>query len=130
LYETKQEVITDEYLDKAKSIVTKLQNRGFGLDDACAMAGNIWAESQFDSSAEGYNGAFGLLQWLGDRKKALKIVKLIEAIQREPFTGIASPEPLKHELSGAWSRRIDKEHRLVYQVFDNKIKILSCRYHY
>lgn len=72
LYETKQEVITDEYLDKAKEIVTKLQNRGFGLDAACAMAGNIWAESQFDSAAEGSNGAFGLLQWLGDRKKALK----------------------------------------------------------
>ena len=72
LYETKQEVITDEYLDKAKEIVTKLQNRGFGLDAACAMSGNIWAESQFDSAAEGSNGAFGLLQWLGDRKKALK----------------------------------------------------------
>jgi len=71
LYETKQEVITDEYLDKAKEIVTKLQNRGFGLDAACAMAGNIWAESQFDSTNEGSNGAFGLLQWLGDRKKAL-----------------------------------------------------------
>lgn len=71
LYETKQEVITDEFLDKAKDIVTKLQNRGFSLDSACAMAGNIWAESQFDSSNEGDNGAFGLLQWLGDRKKAL-----------------------------------------------------------
>jgi hypothetical protein len=71
LYETKQEVVTDEYLDKAKDIVTKLQNRGFGLDAACAMAGNIWAESQFDSTNEGSNGAFGLLQWLGDRKKAL-----------------------------------------------------------
>ena len=71
LYETKQQVITDEYLDKAKDIVTKLQNRGFSLDSACAMAGNIWAESQFDSSSEGSNGAFGLLQWLGDRKKAL-----------------------------------------------------------
>lgn len=71
LYETKQEVITDEFLDKAKDIVTKLQNRGFSLDSACAMAGNIWAESQFDSSNEGDNGAYGLLQWLGDRKKAL-----------------------------------------------------------
>lgn len=71
LFETKQEVITDEYLDKAKDIVTKLQNRGFSLDSACAMAGNIWAESQFDSTSEGSNGAFGLLQWLGDRKKAL-----------------------------------------------------------
>jgi len=71
LYETKQSVITDEYLDKAKDIVSKLQNRGFSLDSSCAMAGNIWAESQFDPAAEGYNGAWGLLQWLGDRKKAL-----------------------------------------------------------
>ena len=71
LYETKQVVITDEYLDKAKSIVTKLQNRGFSLDSACAMAGNIWAESQFNSAEEGPNGAWGLLQWLSDRKKAL-----------------------------------------------------------
>jgi hypothetical protein len=71
LYETKQEVITDEFLDKAKSMVTKLQNRGFTIDAACAMAGNIWAESQFDSSIESSNGALGLLQWLGDRKKGL-----------------------------------------------------------
>lgn len=71
LYETKQEVITDEYLDKAKSIVTKLQSRGFTIDAACAMSGNIWAESQFDASIESSNGALGLLQWLGDRKKGL-----------------------------------------------------------
>ena len=71
LYETKQSVITDEFLDKAKDIVSKLQNRGFSLDSSCAMAGNIWAESQFDPAEEGYNGAWGLLQWLGDRKKAL-----------------------------------------------------------
>lgn len=71
LYETKQVVITDEYLDKAKDIVSKLQNRGFSLDSACAMAGNIWAESQFNSAEEGPNGAWGLLQWLSDRKKAL-----------------------------------------------------------
>ena len=71
LYETKQVVITDEFLDKAKDIVSKLQNRGFSLDSACAMAGNIWAESQFDPTEEGPNGAWGLLQWLSDRKKAL-----------------------------------------------------------
>jgi hypothetical protein len=71
LYETKQQVITDEYLDKAKDIVTKLQNRGFSLDSACAMAGNIWAESQFDPTEKGPNGAWGLLQWTSDRKKAL-----------------------------------------------------------
>ena len=67
-----------------------------------------------------------------DRKKALKIVKLIKAIQREPFTGIGHPEELKHELSGCWSRHIDQEHRLVYEVVEdeNKIRILACRYHY
>jgi toxin YoeB len=69
-----------------------------------------------------------------DRKKALKIVKLIKAIQREPFTGIGHPEELKHELSGCWSRQIDQEHRLVYEVLEDeeedKIRILACRYHY
>jgi toxin YoeB len=65
-----------------------------------------------------------------DRKKALRIIKLIQDVQRDPFQGIGKPEPLKHELSGCWSRRIDGEHRLVYQVKENKIRILSCRYHY
>ncbi len=65
-----------------------------------------------------------------DRKIALRIIKLIEAIQRDPFTGIGQPEMLKHELSGCWSRRINREHRLVYQVLDTKIRILACRFHY
>jgi toxin YoeB len=65
-----------------------------------------------------------------DRKKALRIIKLIKEVQRDPFTGIGKPEPLKHGLSGCWSRRIDKEHRLVYQVKEDKIRILACRYHY
>lgn len=65
-----------------------------------------------------------------DRKKALKIIKLIREVQRHPFEGIGQPEPLKHELSGCWSRRIDQEHRLVYEVLDNKIRIISCRFHY
>jgi len=65
-----------------------------------------------------------------DRKKALKILKLIKEIQRTPFTGTGQPEALKHELSGCWSRRIVQEHRLVYEVFDDKIRILACRYHY
>jgi hypothetical protein len=71
LFETKQEIITDEYLDKAVSIVKKLSSRGFSADHACAMAGNMWAESQFDASIQSPNGAIGLMQWLGDRKKAL-----------------------------------------------------------
>ena len=56
--------------------------------------------------------------------------KLIKEVQRDPFTGTGKPEPLKHGLSGCWSRRIDQEHRLVYQVREDKIRILACRYHY
>ncbi len=48
----------------------------------------------------------------------------------DPFKGIGKPEPLKHELKGCWSRRIDQEHRLIYQVTEEKIRILACRYHY
>jgi len=62
--------------------------------------------------------AFEDLAWWieKDRAKALRIVSLIKDIQREPFKGIGKPEPLRHEFAGCWSRRIDKEHRLVYQV--------------
>ena len=81
---------------------------------------------EFDSAA------FEDLAWWvqQDRKKALRIIKLIQQIQGEPFTGIGKPEPLKHNLAGCWSRRIDEEHRIVYEVTDRKIRILSCRYHY
>lgn len=65
-----------------------------------------------------------------DRRVALRIVKLIQSLQRDPFAGIGKPEPLKHELAGCWSRRIDEEHRLVYQVLVDKIRILACRFHY
>lgn len=72
-----------------------------------------------------------LAWWVAhDRNQALKIIKLIEAIQKEPFSGIGKPEPLKHDLSGCWSRRINREHRLVYQVREDKIRILAYRYHY
>jgi toxin YoeB len=83
-------------------------------------------------SLEFDTAAFEDLAWWiqQDRKKALRIVSLIEDIQREPFTGLGKPEPLKHEFKGCWSRRIDQEHRLVYQVKDDKIRILACRYHY
>jgi toxin YoeB len=62
--------------------------------------------------------AFEDLAWWveNDRSKALRIVKLIRDMQRDPFQGVGQPEPLRHELSGCWSRRIDQEHRLVYQV--------------
>lgn len=65
-----------------------------------------------------------------DRKKALKIITLIEEVSRTPFEGTGKPEPLKYTLKGCWSRRIDQEHRLVYHVESDKIRILSCRYHY
>lgn len=69
--------------------------------------------------------------WLNEDKKMLKkINNLIKDIQRNPNEGIGKPEPLKYDLSGFWSRRIDREHRLVYQVFDQEILIYSCKYHY
>ena len=76
--------------------------------------------------------AFEALAWWieQDRDKALKIIKLIKDVQCNPFRGIGKPEPLKHELASCWSRRIDQEHRLVYQVTSEKIRILACRYHY
>lgn len=65
-----------------------------------------------------------------DRKLYNKIVALIKDIDRSPFTGLGKPEPLKYELSGYWSRRINDEHRLVYKIMDEEIIIVSCRYHY
>jgi toxin YoeB len=71
------------------------------------------------------------VSWQKEDKKILKrINQLIKDIQRTPFQGIGNPEPLKYDLSGFWSRRIDREHRLVYQVFDQEILIYSCKYHY
>lgn len=69
--------------------------------------------------------------WVGEDKKVhRKIIILINDILRQPFVGLGKPEPLKHELSGYWSRRITDEHRLVYEVTDTEIIILSCRFHY
>jgi toxin YoeB len=65
-----------------------------------------------------------------DRKVLNKINMLIKDIGREPFDGIGKPEPLKYQLQGYWSRRIDLEHRLVYQIENNNLIIISCRYHY
>lgn len=61
-----------------------------------------------------------------------KIRKLIESIQQTPYEGIGKPEPLKHQLSGCWSRRINKEHRVIYEVSQDEIKIfiLSVKGHY
>jgi len=64
------------------------------------------------------------------KEKVKQISKLIKTIKRDPFEGIGKPEPLKHDLAGYWSRRIDQEHRLVYEVQDDAIIIVQCRYHY
>jgi len=65
-----------------------------------------------------------------DRTQALRIIRVIREIQRDPFGGIGKPEPLKHDLKGCWWRRIDHVHRLIYQVAEQQIKILQCRFHY
>jgi toxin YoeB len=71
------------------------------------------------------------LYWQKQDKKILKRINtLIKDIQREPFTGIGDPEPLKYNWSGYWSRRITKEHRIVYKIKDNTMLIAQCRYHY
>ena len=81
----------------------------------------IW----FDRAWEDY------LYWQAQDKKMLKrINELIKDAEREPFTGLGKPEPLRGELSGFWSRRIDDTHRLVYRVDHGVLEILSCRGHY
>jgi len=65
-----------------------------------------------------------------DRKIAARIVRLIKDIEREPFDGLGKPEPLRHDLTGFWSRRITDEHRLVYSVDKERVLIAQARYHY
>ena len=65
-----------------------------------------------------------------DRKTALRVMRLIDDILRDPFTGIGKPEPLKYLAPGTWSRRITQEHRLVYLVRDQRVDFLQARYHY
>ena len=65
-----------------------------------------------------------------DRKTALRVLQIVEAVLRDPFQGIGKPEPLRHLLGGAWSRRLTQEHRLVYEVSADKIQFLQARYHY
>ena len=75
--------------------------------------------------------------YMQEREKKLfaKILKLIKEITRNPFAGTGKPEPLKHEFAGYWSRRIDKQHRLVYRIVGDEgseqtCYIIQCRYHY
>lgn len=77
------------------------------------------------------NGFADLAWWVEkDRKIALRIVRLPAEVQRTPFEGTGKPEPLKHELKGLWSRRINQEHRLVYEANDDRVRVLACRFHY
>ena len=71
------------------------------------------------------------LSWQETDLKILKRINdLLKDTERDPFHGIGKPEPLRHDLSGLWSRRIDGKHRLVYRVRDGKLEIVSCRDHY
>lgn len=71
------------------------------------------------------------LYWQQTDKRILKRINtLLKDIQRQPFAGLGDPEPLKHNWSGFWSRRIDKEHRLVYRISNDMVMIAQCRYHY
>lgn len=65
-----------------------------------------------------------------DRRIALRVLKLVEAVMRDPFAGIGKPEPIKHLGADIWSRRITQEHRLVYLVRTDRIDFLMGRYHY
>lgn len=65
-----------------------------------------------------------------DRKTLKRINRLIEDAQRQPFEGIGKPEPLRENLAGFWSRRIDQTNRLVYAVDEEFLSVISCRYHY
>jgi toxin YoeB len=69
--------------------------------------------------------------WLEtDVKTVRRINALIRDTMKTPFSGLGKPEPLRYGLSGFWSRRIDKEHRLIYRVVGDELQIISCRYHY
>ena len=71
------------------------------------------------------------LYWQKTDKKILKRINmLIKDISRNPYDGIWKPEPLKHKYRGFWSRRIDAEHRLIYQVKEDEVRIIKCRFHY
>ena len=72
-----------------------------------------------------------LKHWVeNDRHTALRVLEMVEAVLRDPFTGMGRPEPLKYMLAGCWSRRITQEHRLVYKVSGGRIDFLQARYHY
>jgi toxin YoeB len=67
---------------------------------------------------------------VGQVGEGARIIRLIQETLTDLFDGIGKPEPLKHELAGCWSKRIADEHRLVYLVFEDRVRIPACRYHY
>jgi toxin YoeB len=72
-----------------------------------------------------------LQYWLEhDWRIALRVVRLMREVARDPFHGIAKPEPLKHDRAGMWSRRIDREHRVLYDFDENAIQFVTARFHY
>jgi toxin YoeB len=72
-----------------------------------------------------------LRYWVeNDKRTALRVLTLVEAVMRDPFEGIGKPEPLKYLGAGTWSRRITQEHRLVYVISDSRIDFIQARYHY
>jgi len=72
-----------------------------------------------------------LTYWIRkDRKLALRVLTLIDAVLRDPFTGIGKPEPLKYLDPNTWSRRLTEEHRLIYRVGPDRVDFLGARYHY
>lgn len=81
----------------------------------------IWSDQAWDD----------YLYWQNQDRKTLKRVnQLIKDIERNAYDGIGKPEPLKYDLQGFWSRRIDEEHRLIYRIQEDSIEIASCRLHY
>ena len=65
-----------------------------------------------------------------DRRTAIRLLRLVREILKDPFGGIGKPEPLKRELAGLWSRRLTQEHRVVYEVVKNEVRFLQARHHY
>lgn len=65
-----------------------------------------------------------------DRKTALRVLRIVEDVMRDPFRGIGKPEPLKYLAEGVWSRRLTREHRTVYRVSEGRVDFLQGRYHY
>jgi toxin YoeB len=94
--------------------------------------GGKWALSRSDRQAVfGREFREDLRFWVAqDRKLALRLLTIIEDTVRNPFEGLGKPEPLKFALSGAWSRRLTGEHRLVYKVYADRVEFLTARFHY